>query len=39
MAIQLTVATARHLGSTLVTADAALLAYGQLGHVGVLSAR
>jgi len=24
---------------TLVTADAALLAYGQLGHVGVLSAR
>jgi len=36
---RLIVATARHLGATLVTADAALLAYGQLGHVGVLSAR
>jgi len=29
----------RQAGVTLVTADAALLAYGQLGHVGVLSAR
>lgn len=36
---RLIVATARHLGATLVTADAALLAYGQLGHLGVLSAR
>ncbi|MDP1650194.1 MAG: type II toxin-antitoxin system VapC family toxin [Rubrivivax sp.] len=36
---RLIVATARHLGAALVTADAALLAYGQLGHVGVLSAR
>ena len=32
------VATARHLGATLVTADLALLAYGKFGHVGVLSA-
>jgi PIN domain nuclease of toxin-antitoxin system len=36
---RLIVATARHLGAALVTADAALLAYGQLGHVQVLSAR
>jgi len=36
---RLIVATARRLGATLVTADAALLAYGQLGHVQVLSAR
>lgn len=35
---RLIVATARHLGATLITADAALLAYGRLGHVGVLSA-
>ncbi|HMO49232.1 MAG TPA: type II toxin-antitoxin system VapC family toxin [Rubrivivax sp.] len=35
---RLIVATARHLGATLVTADHALLAYGRLGHVGVLSA-
>ncbi len=36
---RLIVATARRLGAALVTADAALLAYGQLGHVQVLSAR
>jgi PIN domain nuclease of toxin-antitoxin system len=36
---RLVVATPRHLGAALVTADAALLAYGQLGHVQVLSAR
>lgn len=36
---RLIVATARHLGAALVTADAALLSYGQLGHVQVLSAR
>ena len=36
---RLIVATARHLGATLVTADTALLAYGRLGHVGVLPAR
>ena len=35
---RLIVATARQLGATLVTADAALLAYGRLGHVDVLSA-
>lgn len=35
---RLIVATARHLGAVLVTADAALLAYGQLGHVQVVSA-
>jgi PIN domain nuclease of toxin-antitoxin system len=35
---RLIVATARHLGAALVTADAALLAYGRLGHVGVLPA-
>lgn len=35
---RLILATARHLGATLITADLALLAYGQLGHVGVLSA-
>lgn len=35
---RLIVATARHQGATLVTADTALLAYGQLGHVGVLPA-
>lgn len=39
LADRLIVATARHLGATLVAADAALLAYGQLGHVGALSAR
>ena len=38
MAIRLIAATARRLGATLVTADAALLAYGRLGHVGALSA-
>lgn len=32
------VATARHLGATLVTADDQLLAYGTAGHVKVLSA-
>lgn len=32
------VATARHLGATLVTADDKLLAYGTVGHVKVLSA-
>ncbi len=36
---RLIVATARQLGAVLVTADAALLAYGQFGHVQVLSAR
>ncbi|HOM13749.1 MAG TPA: type II toxin-antitoxin system VapC family toxin [Rubrivivax sp.] len=36
---RLIVATARALGATLITADAALLAYGRLGHVGVLAAR
>lgn len=36
---RLIVATARHLGAALVTAAAALLAYGQLGHLQVLSAR
>lgn len=35
---RLILATARQLGATLVTADAALLAYGRLGHVNVLSA-
>lgn len=35
---RLIVATARHLGATLVTADLALSAYGQQGHVRVLSA-
>lgn len=35
---RLIVATARRLGATLITADVALLTYGQLGHVGVLSA-
>ena len=34
---RLIVATARHLGATLVTADAALLSYGRLRHVGVLA--
>jgi len=33
---RLIVATARHLGAVLVTADAALLAYGRQGHQGVL---
>jgi PIN domain nuclease of toxin-antitoxin system len=32
------VATARHLGATLVTADDKLLAYGTAGHVKALSA-
>lgn len=36
---RLIVATARHLGATLVTADAALLAYGRRGHVKVMPAR
>ena len=36
---RLVVATARALGATLITADAALLAYGGLGHVAVLAAR
>jgi PIN domain nuclease of toxin-antitoxin system len=36
---RLIVATARRLGAALVTADTALLAYGELGHVQVLSAR
>jgi PIN domain nuclease of toxin-antitoxin system len=35
---RLIVATARQLGATLVTADAAVLAYGRLGQVDVLSA-
>lgn len=35
---RLIVATARHLGATLATADLALLAYGQQGHVRLLSA-
>jgi PIN domain nuclease of toxin-antitoxin system len=35
---RLIVATARHLGATLITADAALLGYGGLGHVQVLAA-
>ena len=35
---RLIVATARHLGATLVTADAQLLAYGSLGYVAVLAA-
>jgi PIN domain nuclease of toxin-antitoxin system len=35
---RLIVATARHLGATLVTADAALLAYARLGHVQALPA-
>ncbi len=34
---RLIVATARHLGATLVTADAALLSYGRRRHVGVLA--
>ena len=33
------VATARHLGLPLLTADAALLAYGAAGHVAVIDAR
>jgi PIN domain nuclease of toxin-antitoxin system len=36
---RLIVATARHLGATLVTADDKLLTYGGLGHVEVLPAR
>ena len=32
------VATARHLGAALVTADAVLLAYGGQGHVAVVAA-
>jgi PIN domain nuclease of toxin-antitoxin system len=36
---RLIVATARHLGATLASADEALLAYGRLGHVSVLSVR
>jgi len=36
---RLIVATARHLGAVLVTADTALLADGERGHVQVLSAR
>ena len=35
---RLIVATARHLGAVLVTADKQLLAYGALGHVAVLAA-
>jgi len=35
---RLIVATARHIGAALVTADAALLAYGRQGHVAVLAA-
>lgn len=35
---RLIVATARHLGATLITADAALLAYGGLGQLSVLAA-
>lgn len=34
---RLIVATARHLGAALVTADAALLSYGRRRHVGVLA--
>ena len=34
---RLIVATARRLGATLVTADAALLSYGRRRHVGVLA--
>jgi PIN domain nuclease of toxin-antitoxin system len=33
---QIIVATARHLGAKLVTADALLLAYAQAGHLDVL---
>jgi PIN domain nuclease of toxin-antitoxin system len=33
------VATARHLGAALVTADAALLAYGSQGYVAVVPAQ
>lgn len=33
------VATARHLGASLVTADAVLLAYGSQGHVAVVDAQ
>lgn len=33
------VATPRHLGAALVTADAALLAYGGQGHLGVVPAQ
>ncbi len=33
------VATARHLGAALVTADAVLLAYGSEGHVAVVAAQ
>jgi PIN domain nuclease of toxin-antitoxin system len=33
------VATARHLGLPLLTADAALLAYGSAGYVAVIDAR
>lgn len=36
---RLIVATARHLGATLVTADASLLTYGRLGHLSVLAAQ
>lgn len=35
---RLIVATARHLGALLVTADERLLAYGAAGHVAVLKA-
>jgi PIN domain nuclease of toxin-antitoxin system len=37
-AARIIVATARHLGATLVTADDQLLAYGTAGHVKVSSA-
>ncbi|MDQ5917640.1 MAG: hypothetical protein QG660_751, partial [Pseudomonadota bacterium] len=33
------VATARHLGATLVTADGLLLAYGAAGHMKFLDAQ
>lgn len=36
---RLIVATARHLGVPLVTADRAILAYGRQGHVRVVDAR
>ena len=32
------VATARHWGGSLITADAAIISYGRSGHVGVLDA-
>lgn len=36
---RIVVATARHLGAALVTADAALLACGGQGYVGVVPAQ